>query len=223
MRLTDGAYALPFEMAFGEETMTIYPVAIETPRGLLLLDAGPPGTADVLEDGLAEHGHALEDVEYLVLTHQDFDHCGGASAVVEAADPAVFAHEIAVPYVSGEETPLKAPEGEDRRYEPVPVDVELRGGERFRTAAGPLEAVFTPGHTPGHLSFHLPEERLLISADAVNTLGGLGPSPPEVTIDEEDMLASMEALAELDVERIHCHHGGPVEADGEAIRAAARE
>lgn len=220
MRLTDHVYALPIELQLGDQPMTIYPVAIETPRGSLLLDAGPPGAVDDLADGLAEHGLAMEDVEYLLLTHQDYDHAGGAAAVIDAADPTVYAHAVAAPYVAGERTPLKTPNGEDRRYDPVPVDVELQGGERFRTRAGPLEVIFTPGHTPGHLSFYLPGERLLVTADAMNSQDGLGPSPDHVTLDVDEMRASIERLAELDVERIHCHHGGPIEANSEQIRDA---
>lgn len=223
MEIADHVYALPIELQLGEEPMTIYPAAVETPRGLLLLDAGTPDSFDQLEAGLAEHGLSVEDTEYLVITHQDYDHAGGATNVIDAADPVVFAHEIATPFISGAERPLKTPDGEERRYEPVPVDVELTEGERFRTDAGPLEVVFTPGHTPGHLSLYLPDDRLLITADAMNSQDGLGPSPDFVTIDGDDMRASIRKLAELDVTRVHAHHGGPVDVTPADVRAAAEQ
>jgi len=40
MQLTDGVYGLPFDVSLGDREMTLDPVAVETPRGLLLLDVG---------------------------------------------------------------------------------------------------------------------------------------------------------------------------------------
>jgi glyoxylase-like metal-dependent hydrolase (beta-lactamase superfamily II) len=221
MQLADHVHALPTVFEFNGREMTVHPVAIETPRGLLLLDAGPAGVTDQLADGLAEHGHGLADVAYLVLTHQDFDHVGGAAAVVEAAGPVVLAHADDAPFVDGTRDLLKSPGGVEIPYDPVPVDVELQDGERFRTDAGPLEAIFTPGHTPGHTSFYLSDERLLLTGDAMNSSDGLGLPPVEATPDMDEAKQSIRRLADLDVERVHCYHGGPVEAGPKEIEAVA--
>jgi len=221
MELTEHVYALPLEFEFGGREMTLYPAAVETPRGLLLLDAGPLGTTDQLADGLAEHGHDLADVAYLVFTHQDFDHVGGAAAVVEAADPLVVAHAGDAPYVDGTEDLLKNPGDEPIPYDPVPVDVELQGGERFRTDDGPLSAIFTPGHTPGHTSFFLGDEGLLLTGDAMNSLDGLGLPPADATPDMDEAKTSIRRLAELNPEAVHCYHGGPTDAGAEEMRTLA--
>lgn len=221
MQLTDHVYALPLDFEFGGREMRLYPTAIETPRGLLLVDAGPLGVLDQLEDGLAEHGHALADVAYLLISHQDFDHVGGAAGVVEAADPVVIAHAGDAPYVDGTRDLLKNPGDEPIPYDPVPVDIELQGGERFRTDAGPLEAIHTPGHTPGHTSFYLPEPDLLVTADAMNSLDGLGLPPADATPEMPEAKESILALAELDPARLHCYHGGPTDAGAAEMRAIA--
>jgi glyoxylase-like metal-dependent hydrolase (beta-lactamase superfamily II) len=49
----------------------------------------------------------------------------------------------------------------------VEPDVLLNGGDRFSTGSATLEAVFTPGHTPGHVCYYDRERRLLFSGDHI--------------------------------------------------------
>ncbi|SHH69684.1 MBL fold metallo-hydrolase [Halobaculum gomorrense] len=211
MELADGVYALELTMERDDGTAAFHPTAVETPKGLLLVDAGLPGQTDQLADALADHGLDLAGVWAVVLTHHDGDHAGGLAAVCErAADPVVYAHEAAVPYVDGREFPVKSdPDGD--RYEPVPVDVELRDGVTFRTDAGPMRAVFTPGH----LAFHLPESGVLLAADALRSDDGdlVGPAE-QFTPDMAEATRSVARLAAVDgeVETVHCYHGGTADA-----------
>lgn len=216
MELTAGVYAFPQTIERGETT--IYPAAVDTPTGLLLIDTGFPGLADQIEGNLTGAGFDWSDVRGVVLTHQDGDHAGSLATVRDRTDSVVYAHERCAPYVDGRKEPIKSPDGE--RYPPAPVDVELVDGVRFRTAAGPMEVVFTPGHAPGHVSLHFPEQALLVAGDALTAdeNGLQGPSE-RYTLQMGDALASARTLADRDVERTLCHHGGVVD-DG-ASRIAA--
>ena len=147
MNIADGIYGLPQTLKLGEQEEEIYPVAVEDDQGLILIDAGMPGNIGVIEENLQEHGFSLEDVEKLILTHQDFDHCGCAAELVEETDATVFAHEADSPAIDGREQPIKGEE----RYPALDVDVELVGGEKIRAGDRELEVIHTPGHTPGHL------------------------------------------------------------------------
>lgn len=223
MELADGVYGLELEAAFAGREITIRPAAVETPRGLLLLDVGLPGGIDDLREALSADGLALEEVWAVAVTHQDLDHAGCLAAVVDATDAVVFAHEADAPYLEGDLPLVKG--GEDRPdLAPVTVDVRLVGGETFATAAGPMVAVHTPGHTPGHTSYFLPEAGLLVSADALNVVEGALSGPREdATPDLETAWESVEKLADLDVDRTFCFHGGHVEAGRDEIEALAGE
>lgn len=220
-RLTDGVYAFTQSIETDEGERAFNPAAVETDRGVLLVDAGLPGQTDALAAELDAAGADWADVWGVVVTHQDGDHAGGLSAVVERADPVVFAHELCAPYVDGREDPIKS---DGDRYPPVPVDVELTDGVSFRTEAGPMRVVFTPGHAPGHVSLYLPEVGVLIAADALTAdeEGLQGPSE-HFTLDMPEAATSVERLAGLDVERVLCYHGGVVEADSGRIAEIAEE
>jgi glyoxylase-like metal-dependent hydrolase (beta-lactamase superfamily II) len=54
------------------------------------------------------------------------------------------------------------------KKEPYHVDQFLEDGDELVTGKHALRVVHTPGHTLGHLSFYLPEDKLLICGDAVH-------------------------------------------------------
>jgi glyoxylase-like metal-dependent hydrolase (beta-lactamase superfamily II) len=100
-----------------------------------------------------------------------------------------------------------------QRLEPVGVDELLEDGEHLALAGG-TRVIFTPGHTPGHLSLFLERSKVLIAGDALTAEGGRlkGPNPP-VTLDTGEAARSVRRLAELDVKTIVCYHGGVVDED----------
>lgn len=51
------------------------------------------------------------------------------------------------------------------------IDRKVDGGDSFDFAGRRVEVIATPGHTRGHICFHLPEERLLFAADTLFALG----------------------------------------------------
>ncbi|MFC3074885.1 hydroxyacylglutathione hydrolase [Shinella pollutisoli] len=51
------------------------------------------------------------------------------------------------------------------------IDRTVDGGDAFDFAGRRVEVIATPGHTAGHVSYHLPEEKLLFAADTLFALG----------------------------------------------------
>lgn len=218
MELVDGIYAYPQTIEQRGAAHTIHPAAVRTEKGLLLIDAGYDRAIEQLEANLDDSGFEFTDVRGIILTHQDGDHASAAASVVDRTGATVFAHERAAPYIDGREQPIKVPRGD--RYPPCDVDVELVDGVTFGTVAGRLEVVYTPGHAPGHISLYLPDDELLIAADALTADAGdlAGPSE-QFTLEMAEALDSAERLATLNIEKILCYHGGLVEAGSSDIRA----
>jgi glyoxylase-like metal-dependent hydrolase (beta-lactamase superfamily II) len=220
--LPESVHVFPLEVEFGGREMTLYPSGIETERGLLLLDAGLPETVPQLEERLEASGFGFEDVAVALLTHQDGDHVGGLSTLVDRANPFVVANAQDAPVIDGRELPRGPDDGD--RYPPVRVDLELRDAATFATRAGPARVVPTPGHTPGHVSIYLPEAKFLVAADALTAdSNGLAGPRPEMTEDMDEAIASIARLGELDIDATLCYHGGYVAAGSDRIREISDE
>ncbi|WP_290819148.1 MBL fold metallo-hydrolase [Halovivax sp.] len=213
-------HALTMPVEFAGRTMAITPTAVASDDGLVLVDVGPDGGLDRLENALSDAGFELSDVKRVVLTHHDADHAGGLASLAERTDVTVAAHREEAAYVRGDEPPQK---GGDDRYRTVQVDEELAGGDEISTRTGPMRVIETPGHTPGHVSLYLPEERLLIAGDALVADGDepLSGPKPTYTADMDVAVESLVALGRLDVEQTICYHGGYVPLGSERIRAIA--
>jgi glyoxylase-like metal-dependent hydrolase (beta-lactamase superfamily II) len=218
MSLPPGVHDLPLTFDYGDTDLVIHPVAVETPRGVLLVDVGLPGAVDQIADRLAAVDRSLDDVWAVLLTHHDGDHAGGCRDLLERTDATVFAHVAETPFVDGDRDPLK---GDGDRYPPVPVDVQVVGDTRFATDTGTLHVVETPGHAPGHVSLALPERDCLLAADALNADGDdpLSGPKPEFTPDMDTAIESVGALAALEYDTVHCYHGGTVAATPDDVDA----
>lgn len=206
MHLAPGVHDLSLTYDRDEGKMTIHPAAVETPRGLLVIDVGLD--KGILSEALSDHDFHLSDITSILATHHDGDHVAALHDVVSASEGTVLAHREATPFIDGRQNPVKG----ERRGEPTPVDIQLVDGVRLRTHAGPVEVVFTPGHAPGHVSLYFADHRLLLAGDAL-TAGpdGLRGPNPAFTPNEEQALDSVERLSEFDIDRILCYHGGVVE------------
>jgi glyoxylase-like metal-dependent hydrolase (beta-lactamase superfamily II) len=52
-------------------------------------------------------------------------------------------------------------------YESYEADHVLRGGERLQFAGFDIDVLFTPGHSPGHMTFSIPAEQAAFSGDVL--------------------------------------------------------
>ena len=96
---------------------------------------------------------------------------------------------------------LIGPAGEADRI--AGLDRTVAGGDTLSVCGTRVEVIDTPGHTAGHISYHLPEAKLLFSADCLFSLGcgRLFEGTPD------EMHASLQRLADLPGDTmIHCGH-----------------
>ena len=98
-----------------------------------------------------------------------------------------------------------------RAVRPVKVDLEVEEGNWFPWAGG-CRVLATPGHTPGHISLYLEQEKVLITGDAaVVEEGRLEVANPQFCLDLEQAERSLERLRGIPCARYICYHGGVLE------------
>jgi glyoxylase-like metal-dependent hydrolase (beta-lactamase superfamily II) len=159
---------------------------------LTLVDVGPNSgqSLDELESALREHGHAIEDLERIVLTHQHTDHVGLVGILARRSGAEVVTLDRLAPVV--EDFNAHA-ERDDALAEAImlrhgiprevvvalralsrafrawgghaPVDRRLADGEALQFAGRTLVAHHRPGHSPSDTVFWDAERRQLIAGD----------------------------------------------------------
>src|SRR5918912_1877591 len=224
MRIADGVYVLPIPRSPQERDSYLnLTLIVDEQNGTTLVDAGLPDQTEPISSALVEAGIGVRDLRRIIFTHQDLDHVGSGAALVRQSGARVLAHPADTPYIEGELRPLKVtPEMLEQRpqmrevlerLEPVGVDELLEDGERLDLAGG-IRVIYTPGHTPGHLSLYLERSKLIVAGDALTAEGGnLNGPNPSMTLDVSEAARSVRRLAELDVDTIVCYHGGVVGED----------
>ena len=104
-------------------------------------------------------------VEAVLLTHCHFDHIGAVAPVAKATGAPVYCPEIEVPVLA--DIMAFVPWPGFGPFESYEADETVAGGERLELAGLEIEVLFTPGHSPGHVTYAVREEAALFSGDVL--------------------------------------------------------
>jgi glyoxylase-like metal-dependent hydrolase (beta-lactamase superfamily II) len=105
------------------------------------------------------------ELDAILLTHTHFDHIGAVAEVARATGAEVWVPEIEKPVLA-----------DPMRFFPFPglepiegweAENTIRGGETLQLAGLDIEVLFTPGHSPGHVTFSIPEALAVFSGDVL--------------------------------------------------------
>ena len=173
-------------------------------REVAVIDPGPDDPAHI--DAILDMAEGR--ISHILVTHAHLDHTAGVARLAQATRAPVFAFGAAD---SGRSptmarlaaTGLTGGEGVDAGFRP---DIELRHGEELRSSDWALQALHTPGHMGGHLSFRLGDA--IFCGDLVMGWSTSLISPPEG--DLVDYFRSLDLLARLAPRVLYPAHGDPI-------------
>ena len=210
--------------------------------GWMLHDSGFADTRsfELLEASLKELNVEWPQIKVLLLTHLHPDHVGLAERIRTLAHPNIAMHEQEAQYLNdmidaGKPTwfePLHILGGTARdqiakidqeflamrrKLKRIDPDIPLKGGEVLPTAYGPLEVIWTPGHSPGHVCLYARDRKLLFAGDTI--LKDITPNiawlPGHDTLGE--YLRSLQTLAPYEIDQVLPSHGMPFKGHREWI------
>ena len=106
------------------------------------------------------------EIEAILITHCHFDHIGAVAPLARATGAPVYCPEIERPVLADVMSWVPPGFGPFESYE---ADHTLAGGERLSLAGIDIEVIFTPGHSPGHLTYAVcsPTHPALLSGDVL--------------------------------------------------------
>ncbi|MCV7278222.1 MBL fold metallo-hydrolase [Mycolicibacterium flavescens] len=199
-------------------------------QGVLLIDAGFPGSRDDVLESLGWLGFGADDVRAILLTHAHVDHFGSAIWFAETHGTPVYCHAAEVGHARREYLEQVSPVDVAKRiWRPSfltwTIAVSRKGGlvrdgipsaqpyteEVAAGLPGSPAAIPTPGHTGGHCSFLV--DGVLVSGDALVTGHPVSPRigpqllPGLFNHDEQGCVRSLAALGLLDSEVLLPGHG----------------
>ncbi len=201
------------------------PSYVVTTDGVVVIDTPQlPTKAVAMRQEAESHG----PIRYVINTEQHVDHIfgnwyfRGAGTVVNhrelyerfmvvfpELDPFAYAYE-SVPGDNAKGTDLDDPEGvalwpdRDEYYrDPNKGRIVFTGDLTLRVGDHTFDLLHTPGHTPGQLAVHVPEERVVFTGDTIFS----GCQTWLMTSDVDQWLAALERIRTLDVDLIVPGHG----------------
>ncbi len=194
--------------------------------GLILIDTLYSSDASLILGQITALGKTPQDLKHIVLTHAHRAHLGGLAELKKLSGAKVYCHAWEADIVEGDRPIQQGPilpkdplviwpfqvAARFQKHAPCKVDGVLRDGSRV----GPLEAVYAPGHTPGHLAFYWHERSAMFAGDMLVNWPRFEQGWAGFMLNERQNRASIRRMAGLNANWIGVGHGDPVASGGAA-------
>lgn len=107
----------------------------------------------------------IDKLEAILLTHTHFDHVGAVAAISRATQAPVYVPELERDVLANINDYVSLPGfGPFESYE---AEHTVAGGEELHLAGLTFDVIFTPGHSPGHVTYAVRDEEALLSGDVL--------------------------------------------------------
>jgi glyoxylase-like metal-dependent hydrolase (beta-lactamase superfamily II) len=184
---------------------------------LTLIDTGMPNNAKKVIKLIKSLDFQPDNLKRILITHSDADHIGAANSLSILTGAKIFASKIEADAMkTGIASRKIHPKGIMKiffkiigmLFTPQLISVDsILEDEEILPILGGLHVMNSSGHTPGHLSFFLPEERILFAGDSINDSNGVPvPNLSVLTGDLEEAQISFEKQMKLNPLVICCGH-----------------
>lgn len=228
-----GVYSFSLPLPFALGAINVWFVQLQ--EGWMLVDCGMNTAASFQALDAARQALGIEwtDLRILLLTHFHPDHMGLAPRVLSLSGGELWMHgaeadllawicndEVFPPWQRKTLADAGVPPGMigsivramdtvQSNFVPLAPHRRLSGGEGIESLAGPIELIATPGHSPGHICLHFPQQRALISGDHIieAVTPNIGYTPDRDALG--DFLQSLDRIAALDLDLVIPSHGAP--------------
>jgi glyoxylase-like metal-dependent hydrolase (beta-lactamase superfamily II) len=123
----------------------------------------PGDEPDTLLGAIEQLG--ITTVEAILVTHTHFDHIGAVAPVAAATKAPVWCPEIERPVLANIMDFVPWPGFGP--FESYRADHTVTGGETLTLAGLTIDVIFTPGHSPGHVTYAVRDAAALFSGDVL--------------------------------------------------------
>jgi hydroxyacylglutathione hydrolase len=105
------------------------------------------------------------DVQAILITHTHFDHVGAVAPLARHTGAPVWCPQLETRVLA--DIMSFVPWPGFGPFESYDADHTVAGGERLELAGFAIDVIFTPGHSPGHVSYSIADEKALFSGDVL--------------------------------------------------------
>ena len=113
----------------------------------------------------AIEGLGIKAVDAILLTHTHFDHVGAVAPLARATGAPVYCPELEARVLANIMDFVPWPGFGP--FESYDADHTISGGETLELAGLTIDVIFTPGHSPGHVTYAIRDEDALLSGDVL--------------------------------------------------------
>jgi hydroxyacylglutathione hydrolase len=107
----------------------------------------------------------IDKIDAILVTHTHFDHVGAVAPVARATGAPVYCPELEIGVLANIMDYVPWPGFGP--FESYVADHAVAGGETLELAGMTIDVVFTPGHSPGHVTYAIRDEDALFSGDVL--------------------------------------------------------